>query len=65
MLLQHWLFVAERDGVSLRQPEYLKALHRAISALNVSDSLRSAVSLLRSQEATLTRLGSPNHGRDE
>jgi len=40
MLLRTWLFVAERDGVSLRQPEYAKALNRAISGLKVSDSPR-------------------------
>jgi len=65
MLLQNWLFVAERDGVSLRQPEYRKALNRAISALNVSDSVPAAISLLRLQEATLTRLGSPNQRKDD
>ena len=59
MLLQTWLFVAERDGVSLRQPEYTKALKRAISAVNVSDSVPAAISLLRLQEAALARLGSP------
>ena len=64
MLLQAWLFVAERDGVSLRQPEYTKALNRAISAVNVSDSVPAAISLLRLQEATLRLLGSPKQGRD-
>ena len=64
MLIEAWLFVAERDGVSLRQPEYTKALNRAISALNVSDTVPATISLLRLQEAELTRLGSPKQERD-
>jgi hypothetical protein len=62
MLFQSWLFAAERDGVSLRQPEYAEALKRAISALNASDSVPEAIAILRLQEATLARLSSPKRG---
>ena len=65
MLIEAWLFVAERDEVSLRQPEYTKALNRAISALNVSDSVPAAIALLRLQEAALRRLGLGDYARNK
>ena len=65
MLFQSWLFAAERDGVTLRQPEYAEALKRSINALDVSDSVPEAIAILRVQEAALTCLSSPKHGRDE
>jgi hypothetical protein len=54
-LLRSWLFAAERDGVTLRQPEYAKALKRAISALDTSQNVLHATARLRSQEARLIR----------
>jgi hypothetical protein len=62
-LLQSWLFIAERDGVSARQPEYAAALKRAISALNTAQSVPEAIAILRLQEATLARLTSGNDER--
>jgi hypothetical protein len=54
VLFGSWLFTAERDGLSLRQPQYADALKRAISALSISDSVPEAIAFLRVQEATLT-----------
>jgi len=54
-LLRSWLFAAERDGVTLRQPAYAEALKRAISALDTSQNVLHATARLRSQEARLIR----------
>lgn len=51
MLIETWLFVAERDGVSERQPRYAQALKRAIHALETSSSVADAIARLRAQEA--------------
>jgi hypothetical protein len=53
MLLETWLFAAERDGVSERQPGYADALKRAINTLQTSPSVADAIARLRSQEAGL------------
>jgi hypothetical protein len=55
MLLDTWLFVAERDGVAVRQPLYVDALERAISALHATLTVGHAIALLRLQEARLAR----------
>jgi hypothetical protein len=47
MLLDTWLFVAERDGVAVRQPIFVDALERAISALHATLTVRHAIALLR------------------
>ena len=52
-LLRSWLFAAERDGVTSRQPEYAAALKRAISTLDTSQNVLHATARLRSQEARL------------
>ena len=61
VLFGGWLFAAERDGVSLRQPEYAEALKRAISALSISYSVPEAIAILRVQESTLACLSSPKY----
>jgi hypothetical protein len=53
MLLETWLFTAERDGVSERQPGYAEALKRAIHTLETSPTVEDAIARLRSQEAAL------------
>ena len=53
MLLETWLFAAERDGVSERQPGYAEALKRAIHTLETSPTVDDAIARLRSQEASL------------
>ena len=53
ILVNTWLYAAERDGITLRQPEYADAVKRAISALERSQSLAQAITLLRAQEAAL------------
>jgi hypothetical protein len=64
-LLQSWLFIADRDGVSVRQPEYAAALRRAITAFSTADSVPEAIAIIRLQEATLARLSSVRGGADE
>lgn len=64
-LLQSWLFIADRDGVSVRQPEYAAALKRAISALSTADSVPEGIAILRLQETTLARLSSGKGDADE
>jgi hypothetical protein len=64
-LLQSWLFIADRDGVSARQPEYVAALKRAISALSTANSVAEGIAILRLQEATLARLSSGKGDVDE
>jgi len=59
MLLETWLFAAERDGVSERQPGYAEALKRAIHSLETSPTVEEAIARLRSQEAALW--GSQRH----
>jgi hypothetical protein len=61
MLLETWLFAAERDGVSERQPDYADALKRAINTLETSPSVADAIARLRSQEAGVC--GSSPQGR--
>jgi hypothetical protein len=51
MLLQTWLFVAERDGVATRQPLYADAAKRAVTAVNATLTIPQALALLRLQEA--------------
>lgn len=51
MLLQTWLVLAERDGVTTRHPEYAEALERAIKAVNASPTVPDAIALLRIQES--------------
>ena len=65
MLLQTWLFVGERDGVSFRQPE-TKALKRAISVLKASDSVPAAIiaTSLAGSHANASRLAE-TEARDE
>ena len=53
MLLETWLFAAERDGVSERQPQYAEALKRAIATLETSPTVPDAIARLRAQEAAL------------
>ena len=53
MLLETWLFAAERDGVSERQPGYAEALKRAINTLETSPTVADAIARVRSQEAAL------------
>ena len=64
-LLQSWLFIADRDGVSVRQPEYAAALKRAISAMSTADSVPEGIAILRLQETTLARLSSGKGDADE
>jgi hypothetical protein len=52
MLMETWLFAAERDGVTDRQPEYADALKRAIRTLETSQSVPEAIARLRAQEAS-------------
>ena len=65
-VLQSWLFIADRDGVSVRQPEYAAALRRAINAMNTAGSVAEAIAIVRLQETTLARLslqqGEPHEG---
>jgi hypothetical protein len=60
MLLQTWLFVAERDGVATRQPLYADAVKRAVSAVNATTTIPHAVALLRLQEARPRTTSSPS-----
>ena len=53
LLVESWLFAAQRDGMQLRNPEYIKALRRAITALRFSNTVAQAIALLRSQETGL------------
>jgi len=53
MLVETWLFAAERDGVSERQPGYAEALKRAIHTLETSPTVDDAIARLRAQEAAL------------
>ena len=51
LLVESWLFAAQRDGMTVRRPEYVAALRRAITVLRFSKSVGEAVALLRRQEA--------------
>jgi hypothetical protein len=51
LLVESWLFAAQRDGMARRNPEYVAALRRAITALRFSDSVAEAVARLRRHEA--------------
>jgi len=51
LLVESWMFAAQRDGTAVRSPEYMTALRRAITALRFSNSVAEAIGLLRSQEA--------------
>jgi hypothetical protein len=51
LLVESWLFAAQRDRVALRNPEYVAALRRAITALRFSDTVAEAVARLRRHEA--------------
>jgi hypothetical protein len=55
LLVEGWLFAAQRDGMSMRNPEYVAALRRAITALRFSNTVAQAIALLRSQEAGFAR----------
>ena len=50
LLVESWLFAAQHDGMARRNPEYIAALRRAITALRFSDSVAEAVARLRRQE---------------
>ena len=55
LLVESWLFAAQRDGMAVRRPEYLAALRRTITVLRFSNSVTEAIALLRRREAALTR----------
>ena len=51
LLVESWLFAAQRDGMTVRRPDYVAALRRVITVLRFSKTLPEAVALLRRQEA--------------
>jgi hypothetical protein len=51
LLVESWLFAAQRDGMTVRRPEYVLALKRVITVLRFSKTVAEAVALLRRQEA--------------
>jgi hypothetical protein len=51
LLVESWLFAAQRDGMTVRRPEYVSALRRVITVLRFSKTLAEAVAILRRQEA--------------
>jgi len=55
LLVESWLFAAERDGMDVRSPEYTAALRRVIGVLRSSDSLAQAIGFLKIDEASLRR----------
>jgi hypothetical protein len=55
MLLETWLFIAERDGIAERQQAYAQAVRRAISAVRASGNIKDAIALLKVQEAALSQ----------
>jgi hypothetical protein len=55
LLVESWLFAAQRDGMTVRRPDYIAALRRVITVLRFSKSIAEAVALLRKQEAELVR----------
>ena len=55
MVFRAWLFAAERDDLASRQPEYVDALKRAITALRLGETTHEAITLLRCEEAELIR----------
>jgi hypothetical protein len=63
MLLETWLFAAERDGVAERQPEYANALKRALGVLESSQSVPEAIARLRAQEASSWSHGTGHRSR--
>jgi hypothetical protein len=57
LLVDSWLFAAQRDGMAARRPEYVAALRRTITALRFSDTLSEAIAFLRKQEAAANGAG--------
>jgi hypothetical protein len=55
LLVESWLFAAQRDGMTVRRPEYILALRRVITVLRFSKTITEAVALLRKQELELAR----------
>ena len=55
LLVESWLFAAQRDGMTVRRPDYIDALRRVITVLRFSKSIPEAVTLLRKQELELVR----------
>lgn len=55
LLVESWLFAAQRDGMTVRRPDYIEALRRVITVLRFSKSIPEAVALLRKQEVELAR----------
>jgi hypothetical protein len=51
LLVESWLFAAQRDGMGVRNPEYIAALRRATTALRLSKTVEEAIAVLRAQEA--------------
>jgi hypothetical protein len=51
LLVENWLFAAQRDDMAQRRPDYIAALRRAITALRFSDTVAEAIALLARQEA--------------
>jgi hypothetical protein len=55
LVVESWGFAARREGIAERNPQYMAALKRARSAVRSSKTVAEAITLLRSQEAALSR----------
>jgi hypothetical protein len=53
LLLESWLFAAQRDGMATRSPASIEALARAINALRFCDTVEKGIALLKSEELSL------------
>jgi hypothetical protein len=55
LVVESWGFAARREGTAERNPQYMAALKRARTAVRSSKTVADAITLLRSQEAVLSR----------